>query len=121
MSTNGSVNQGPPFAVFGTAFNIVPRAAVIEMLESNAQAQAKGNLALGPLFRKVADDFRAWSKDSEPGWVFRAPEVNLHIVRLATFAPLCTSLSEAARKKAEAEAAAPAEPDPNDRPLILHP
>ena len=86
------------------------------MLEKNAISQAKNNLALCILFRKVVDDFRNWSKGAEPGCVFQAPEIDLNIVRLSAFAPLATSLSVEAQKRAESEEDAG---PPSDRPLIF--
>lgn len=116
MSSNGrSKELEAPFAMMGTAFVVLPPGGVIEMLEKNAITQTKGNLTLGILFRKIADDFRDWSKHAEPGCVFHAPEVNLHIVRLSAFAPLCMSLSVEAQKRAESAEGAP----PSDRPLIF--
>ncbi len=102
LNGKDKVGHGPPYAVLGTQFSIVPQSAVLEMLEKNAQLQSKGNLTLGPLFRQVADNFRDWAKDSEPGCLFQAPEVKLIVIRLSTFAPIATCLSEEARKQAEA-------------------
>lgn len=114
-SNNKRETINAPFAVMGTVFNVLPSSGVIEMLEKNAIAQTKGNLTLGSLFRKIVDDFRKWSKDAEPGCVFSAPEVKLHIVRLSAFAPLATSLSVEAQKRVESAE----EPPPSDRPLIF--
>jgi hypothetical protein len=113
--TNGD-RPGPPFAVIGTGLVIVPRAGVIEMLEKNILLHGKQNLALVPIFRKVQEDFRVWSKDAEPGWTFRAHEVGLVIIRMSV-AGMFISLSDAARKQADA---AQADPPPSDRPLIFH-
>jgi hypothetical protein len=102
--TNGNPHHepGPPFAVVSDAqFVIMPQSAVIESMEMNAAQQTKINLKLGPLFRKVADDFREYAKLAEPGFLFQAPEINLRIIRLARMAPVATSLSDEARKAAK--------------------
>jgi hypothetical protein len=111
MNNNGHPDKGPPFAVIGTGFSILPRDGVLEMLEKNILLQGKENLVLAPLFRKTKEDFREFAKIAEPGSLFRAPEINLFIIRLSMFAPIATSLSDAARKQAEAAQ----EPIPNDR------
>lgn len=105
---NGQQAPSPAFAVIGQQFVILPYLQVLASLETNAIEQSKTNLALGPIFRKVADDFRAWSKIAEPGCMLQAPEVRLCIVRLAgCCAPLAQSLSEAAEKQLRAAAEPP--------------
>ena len=99
------------FAVCGADFTVLPASAILESLERNGQAQAKGNLAVGPVFREIADSFRDWSKVAEPGCFFQAPEISLRIVRLASCPPLSTAFSESARKKLAEQQ----EPIPNDR------
>src|SRR4030067_1599227 len=115
-NNNGKTDLGPPFAVIGSGFSVVPRAAVIEMLEKNALMQTKGNLLAGSLFRRIADSFRDWSRTAEPGAAFQAREANLVVIRLSAFIPVTMFLTEEARKQMEA---AQAEPPSNDRPLIL--
>lgn len=94
--------HGPWFAMCGSATAILPMSKVVEMIQANIQAQATQNLALSALFRKVADAFRDWSRASEPGWVFFAPEVNLHIIRLASGAQQAVVVSEAMEAAAKA-------------------
>ena len=84
---NGSSGSGPPFAVIGTSFVVLGYSGVVELLEKNAAAQSAGNLAVGPVFRKVADDFRSWGRMAEPGWCFVSPEVGLTVVRLSVLPP----------------------------------
>jgi hypothetical protein len=110
-TNNGAAQQGPPFAVIETGVSVLPRTGVIELLGKNALLQSKENLLLGPLFHRVQDAFREWSKDAEPGCAFQAPEARLLIIRLSAFVPIATCLSDAARQQAEAAA----EPVPNDR------
>lgn len=108
MMENIPPAQAPPsaahaqmFAVVASEFIVIPATMVLEMLDKNAQANAKTNLLLGPIFRAVEDGFRDWSRIAEPGWVFQAPEIALRIIRLATAAPLYTSMSKGAQEKIE--------------------
>lgn len=88
VTNNGSSDfGGPPFAVIATKFAIMPRAGVIEMLEKNAVAQGKMDLKAGPVFREIADVFREWSKDAEPGMLLRAEKVQIVIIRLSAHSP----------------------------------
>lgn len=99
------------FAVLTTGqFALLPASGVIEGLERSAVAQAKGNLAAGPFFRGIADDFRQWAKQAEPGWLFVCPEALISVVRLATNSPLFTALSREAREAAERVAPEPDNP-----------
>jgi hypothetical protein len=110
---NGFTHPDPPFAVFGATFAVMPRSGVIETLEKNAIAQTKGNLALGPIFRELADSFRGWSMVAEPGCAMQLPEINLFIVRLVGCAPLAQALSKAAQERA-------AQPEPpTDGPRLI--
>jgi hypothetical protein len=111
MSEKNGDNAGPPYAFISQGFAILSQGQVAETLEKNALIRGKDDISLGILFKKIADDFRAWSKQVEPGGLFNAPEANLRIIRLSMFAPVATSLSDAARKQAEAAK----EPIPNDR------
>jgi len=111
MNTTNGNRPGPPFAVFGNSFSIAPQQAILEMLEKNILLQGKENLAVVPLFRKAKEDFRAFAKDAEPGQIFQAPEIKLIVIRLSVYAPIATSISDEARKQAEAAQ----EPIPNDR------
>ena len=112
MNNNGKTDLGPPFAVIGTGFMILPRDGIIEMLEKNALMQTKGNLLMGPLFRRIADSFRDWSRVAEPGGRFQAPEIHLIVIRLSAFIPTAVFLTEEAHKQMEA---AQPEPPPSDR------
>jgi hypothetical protein len=108
---NGQQAPSPAFAVIGQAqFVILPYLQVLASLETNAVEQSKTNLAFGPLFHKIADDFRAWSKIAEPGCMLSAPEIKLCIIRLACCAPLAQSFSEAAEKQLRAAAEQPDTP-----------
>ena len=113
---NGQNTINAPFAVFGDQFIVQAAGGVIEMLEKNGISIAKTNLTLSAFFRKVADDFRNWAKQAEPGCVFQASEISLHIVRLSAFAPLASSMSDAVQEHTEA---LEDEPPPSDRPLIF--
>lgn len=103
MINNQNGHHAPSGPMFEVAtqdgVNTLRASQIIEMLEANAIQQGKVNLAIGPVFRKVVDDFREWSKVCEPGNTFQAPEVRLKMVRLSCCSPICTSLSDAARKK----------------------
>lgn len=98
--SNGHANPGgAPYAFIGDACSLVTHEGVLTLLERNAQLHGKTNLLKGPQFRKIADDFRNWSRECEPGWIFRAPEVKLTIIRLASSAPQVLSVSEEMAKK----------------------
>lgn len=101
------MSASPPFAVIGTEFSIVPRETVVEILEKNALMQGKDNITLGPIFRKVADDFRRWSEVAEPGCMMLAPEISLTIIRLSRMVHPVVSLSQ------------PEQANPNGRPQIV--
>jgi len=103
MDSNGKIAHGPPFAMIGQGFVVLPASKVVEMIEVNVRAQAKENLLLSALFRKTADAFREWSKQAECGQVFSVPEVNLQIIRLSIYAPMSVVVSEAAEKSAQAK------------------
>ena len=117
QNNNGRAAAGPPFAFIGAQFAVMTASQILESLARDAQVQAKGNLAAGPLFRVTADNFRAWAKVAEPGSMFQAPEVGLKIIRLSAFAPLATSLSPEAQQRVEE----PEELSPNDRPRLFRP
>ena len=102
MDGNGKVHRGPPFAMIGTGFVVLPASRVVEMIEHNARVQAKENLLLSALFRKAANAFREWSKQAECGQLFSVPEVNLHIIRMSIYAPPFGVVSDAAEKAAKA-------------------
>jgi len=118
MSNNGKADPGSPFAFIGAKFAVMSRDEILESLARDGLLQGKENLAAGPVFRLTADNFRDWAKAAEPGGMFRAPEVGLHIIRLSRFAPMATSLSEEAQKRIDDAQADPQ--SPNDRPLIFH-
>jgi hypothetical protein len=111
MNTNGA-----PYAFISQSFIVMPYEQVVIALEQNAKEQSKANLKLGPLFRKVADDFREFNRRAEPGWVFQAPEVKLVLVRLAAMIPPAVSLSDEARKIAAAAKQKPQEEQPAETP-----
>jgi hypothetical protein len=102
-------NPGPPYAFISQGLALMPYEQVLTAIEENAKQQAKANLKLGPLFRKVADDFREFNRRAEPGWVFQAPEVQLVLIRLAAMIPPAVSLSDEARKKMKAAQEEPTE------------
>ena len=113
MASNN--NPGPPYAFISQGLVLMPYEQVLATIEENAKGQAKANLKLGPLFRKVADDFREFNRRAEPGWVFQAPEVQLVLIRLSAMIPPATSLSDEARKKLKA---AKEEPGPEAEPQL---
>jgi hypothetical protein len=111
MMNNGKPQPpGPAFAVIGQQFAILPYLQVLALLETNAVEQSKTNLALGPIFRKIADDFRDWAKVAEPGCMMLAPEIKMSIIRLASCRPLVQSLSKAAEQQLRAAAEQPETP-----------
>lgn len=85
------VHQGPLFACICDQFVIVSGPAVIEMLHKNATVQGKKDLTLGPIFRQAAEDFKQWSLEAEPGWVFQAPQIRFCAIRMAQMAPVFLS------------------------------
>ena len=99
VEANGRGHSGPPFAMCGKDFSVLPASKIVELLEVNARAKGAVNLSLGPIFREAADDFREWSRTAEPGMFFQAPEIRLKVVRLSMYAATATFLSSAAQKK----------------------
>jgi hypothetical protein len=111
-------NNGPPYAFVSQAFIVMPYEQVVIALEQNAKEQSKANLKLGPLFRKIADDFREFNRCAEPGWVFQAPEVKLVLIRLAAMIPPAVSLSDEARKIAQSAKEKPQEDQSAETPEL---
>ena len=69
MSKNGQARRPSLFCVIADRTGLMSYEGVIQFLEANATEQAKTNLAMGPIFRDLCDEFREWSKYAEQTWL----------------------------------------------------